>query len=119
MTPIVLCCGSRNWKEWFTIKRTLYRMMLAIGFFRVLHGGARGVDSYAGAMARLLNLDVKAMPANWRKHGKAAGMIRNTEMLEREPDYVIAFWDGSSRGTLDTIFKAVNIYRIPTIIVRG
>lgn len=115
----ILCCGSRNWSDWAIIKSTLYRMMLAVGFFRVLHGGARGADSDSGAAARILGLEVDVVRPDWAKYGKRAGMLRNTAMLEREPDYVIAFWDGVSRGTLDTIQKAVNVYRIPTIIVRS
>lgn len=115
----VLCCGSRNWPEWFQVKKTLYRLSLALGRFTVLHGGARGADSHCGAMARILGLEVEVMRPDWLKYGKRAGMLRNTSMLERQPDYVVAFWDGSSRGSLDTIQKAVNIYRIPTIIVRS
>lgn len=116
--PSVLCCGSRSWQSFPVVRQTLYRLMLAVGFFKVLHGGARGADEISGAVAEVLGLDVEVKRAAWRKHGKAAGMIRNTEMLELKPDYVIAFWDGSSRGTLDTIQKAINQYRIPTMIVR-
>lgn len=116
---LVLCCGSRNWSDWTVIKLTLYRMMLAVGFFRVLHGGARGADSISGGAAQQLNLDVDVVRPDWSRYGTAAGFIRNVTMLERRPDYVIAFWDGRSRGTLHTIQKAVNVYRIPTIIVRS
>lgn len=115
----VLCCGSRSWTEWFRIKKTLYRLALPLGKFTVLHGGAGGADYWSGKMARLLGLPVEVMRPNWAKYGKRAGMLRNTQMLERKPNYVIAFWDGVSRGTLDTIQKAVNVYRIPTIIVRS
>lgn len=116
---LVLCCGSRNWTEWFKIKKMLYRLSLSLGRFTVLHGGAQGADSNCGQMARILGLDVEVMRPDWLKYGKRAGMLRNTAMLERRPDYVIAFWDGVSRGTLDTIQKAVNVYRIPTMIVRS
>lgn len=116
---LVLCCGSRNWCEWFIIKKTLFNLGVLIGPFTVLHGGACGVDTWSGWAARGLGLNVEVIEADWRKHGKRAGFIRNSEMLARRPDYVIAFWDGLSRGTLDTISKAVNEYRIPTIIVRG
>lgn len=38
------------------------------------------------------------MPADWKTHGKAAGMLRNVEM-EKVSDELLAFWDGESRGT--------------------
>ena len=44
--------------------------------------------------------------ADWDKHGKAAGPIRNSAIVA-DCDEVIAFWDGKSPGTLDTIRKAV------------
>lgn len=116
----ILCCGSRNWTEWFIIKKTLSRLLASLNRrFIVLHGGAKGADSLSGMMAGMLGLQVEITPADWLTYGRRAGMIRNTQMLERKPDYVIAFWNGQSRGTLDTIQKAVNVYRIPTIIVRG
>jgi len=116
---LVLCCGSRNWTNWSKVEQALYRMLPTVGFFRVLHGGARGADSISGEAAQLLGLDVEIVYPDWKQHGRRAGMLRNTAMLERHPDYVIAFWDGVSRGTLDTIAKAVNVYRIPVVIVRG
>lgn len=41
-------------------------------------------------------------PADWNKHGKAAGPILNAEMAE-VADALIAFWDGKSRGTANMI----------------
>jgi len=37
-------------------------------------------------------------PADWNKHGKAAGMVRNREM-GLMATHLIVFWDGRSRGT--------------------
>lgn len=44
-------------------------------------------------------------PAEWKKFGKVAGMMRNTIIVERS-DIIIAFPIGSSIGTWDTIRKA-------------
>jgi hypothetical protein len=44
-------------------------------------------------------------PANWDRHGKAAGGIRNTAMANYGT-HLIAFWDGESPGTRDMIAKA-------------
>ena len=41
-------------------------------------------------------------PADWERHGKAAGPIRNAEMADVS-DALIAFWDGQSCGTKSMI----------------
>lgn len=48
----------------------------------VYHGGARGIDTLAGRWSAENGIPVKVFPAQWKKHGKAAGMIRNQEMLD-------------------------------------
>lgn len=47
-------------------------------------------------------IPVKQFPADWKKHKRAAGPIRNREMAEYAT-HLLAFWDGSSRGTADMI----------------
>lgn len=71
----------------------------------VISGGARGVDQVAVARAEWRGLDVRVYKALWWMHGKAAGHMRNTEIVN-EADELVAFWDGVSRGTLDSIRKA-------------
>jgi hypothetical protein len=47
------------------------------------------------------------VPAEWKKHGKRAGPLRNMRMLEEwKPDGVAAFPGGS--GTADMIAQARN-----------
>ena len=53
-----------------------------------------------------LNLE---FPAHWSEHGKAAGIIRNQEMVDFIKDKdckAIFFWDGASRGTGDCLNRA-------------
>lgn len=83
-----------------------------------MQGGAKGADDHARLSAWKLNVPNTTIKADWAKHGKRAGLFRNLEMLKKKPQYVIALWDGSSRGTFHTIERAVNFYRIPTIIIR-
>ena len=66
----------------------------------LVHGGCRGVDTVAGEIAKSLRWHVKVYPADWKKHGKAAGPKRNDEMLTKErPNIVIAFAAHDSKGT--------------------
>ena len=49
----------------------------------VLHGGARGADAAIGRAALQLGWSSAVMPAQWERHGRAAGPIRNRELLEQ------------------------------------
>ena len=48
----------------------------------LFHGGARGADRAIGRAALQLGWSVEVLPADWRRHGRAAGPIRNRELLE-------------------------------------
>ena len=70
----------------------------------VVSGGARGVDEQARIYAARYNhICIEVHPA-WGT-GKGAGFDRNSVIVEL-CDRVVAFWDGKSRGTMDTVNKA-------------
>lgn len=71
----------------------------------IISGHAPGADRTGEKYAQIKGLKIKRMPAEWKKHGKAAGPIRNREMAEIA-DALIAFWDGNSRGTANMISLA-------------
>lgn len=54
-------------------------------------------------------------PADWERHGKSAGPIRNSYMVSLGADLCLAFPATGSRGTWDCIRKAVDA-GIPTRI---
>jgi len=64
----------------------------------VVSGTAKGADKMGERWALENDIPVKQFPANWNKYGKSAGYRRNEEMAEYA-DYLIALWDGQSRGT--------------------
>jgi len=64
----------------------------------IVQGGARGVDTHAFNLGWARGIPVRSFPADWSQHGKAAGPIRNRQMLEYA-EALIAVWDGNSRGT--------------------
>lgn len=68
----------------------------------LITGGARGADTLAENWAKAHRVPLRVFRANWEKHGEAAGIIRNMEMVDAA-DKVLAFWDGQSPGTRFTI----------------
>lgn len=71
----------------------------------IVTGGARGVDTWAEEAAARYGLSCRVIRPDWDKHGKAAGLIRNTEII-RQATHVLAFHNGFSRGTRDSIKKS-------------
>lgn len=79
----------------------------------IITGGAPGADCWAFEWAVVNWADSREFPADWKKHGRAAGPIRNSQMLvEGKPDLVVAFPGGV--GTADMVKKAKRA-KIPTI----
>ncbi len=101
----VLVTGGRDYINTYELFGKLNELHNEVGITVVIHGGASGADALAGNWARSRKVQEIACPADWDKHGKAAGPIRNQEMLEQhKPDLVVAFSGG--RGTADMVRRA-------------
>jgi hypothetical protein len=94
--------GSRKYNAVWKIERYLETLPKNIV---IVHGGASGADAITDLVARELGFRVEIVPANWERYGRAAGPIRNREMIE-SCSHVVAFWDGESRGTASAIEAA-------------
>ena len=76
-----------------------------------------GTDLLGEAWASAHAIPVKRFPADWNKHGKAAGPIRNREMAAHAT-HLVAVWVGESRGTknmieeMEKLGKPVHVVRI-------
>ena len=66
----------------------------------LLHGGARGADAAIGRAAQQLGWSSAVMPAQWERHGRAAGPIRNRELLEQAIAKAVAH---TSPGSLASV----------------
>jgi hypothetical protein len=71
----------------------------------VISGAARGADTHGEAWAEARGIPVERYPADWEKHGRAAGPKRNVEMIKLA-EAVVAVWDGYSPGTAHAIKTA-------------
>jgi hypothetical protein len=71
-------------------------------------GGAGGIDALAERYARENSLLLKRFEPEYHKYGKTAPLMRNMQIIEYA-NFVIAFWDGKSRGTAWVIKKCCEI----------
>lgn len=94
--PRVLVCGGREFDDRDRAFAALDEH--AWNVCVVIHGAAIGADTLAGEWAEARGVLVEAYPADWITHRRAAGPIRNRQMLnEGRPDLVIAL--PGARGT--------------------
>lgn len=102
----VLVCGGRDFTNVGVLDATLDYIHKTMGpISAVIHGKAKGADMLAGQWARSRGIDEQPFAADWVKHGRAAGPIRNQQMLnEGKPDFVVAFPGG--KGTADMVSRA-------------
>jgi hypothetical protein len=102
---IILVCGSRHYTNYTLIHQTISQFDAPT----IINGGATGADHLSSIAARELGFTVRTYLADWNAHGKAAGPIRNTQMLDSEAiDLVLAFSDDYSKspGTNNMIRQA-------------
>ena len=81
----------------------------------IVTGDAKGVDTVAYLLGRELgNIPIR-VTACWEAHGKGAGVRRNPIIIDIAYA-VVAFWDGESTGTLNSMKHAFNSHK-PCIVV--
>jgi len=68
----------------------------------IVSGGAKGIDALAEQYADKNGIPKLIFLPDYKRHGKIAPLIRNKQIVDNA-DIVIAFWDGTSRGTKFTI----------------
>ncbi len=101
----VLVCGGLDYVDAGMVDAVLDGIRAKFPHLTIIHGGARGADSLADRYAFAHSLRKLVFLADWDKHGKSAGMVRNARMLlEGKPNLVVAFPGG--RGTANMIEQA-------------
>jgi hypothetical protein len=119
----IMITGSRKWEKYFILKDILLANinLLDLPSAIVCQGGAKGADTIAKDICRDYGIEYKEYLADWDKHGKAAGPIRNSEMIDDfKPDKVLAFYKigAENIGTMDAVMKALK-KGIPVLITPG
>lgn len=109
----VIVCGGRDYNDRTRVFAKLDE--LAPSF--LIQGGARGADDHAAAWAEQRGVASLRMTPDWDRYGRAAGMIRNNEMLMKlisnaAAGYdvaVVAFPGGKGTANMIAIAKKRNI----------
>lgn len=94
----VIIAGGRDFNDYSLLKESCDQILSDLNNIEIISGRARGADSLGEDYALERGYDCTIFPADWEKYGKAAGYKRNSEMADFA-DLLIAFWDGTSKGT--------------------
>lgn len=95
----ILVTGSRNWVDGLVIERDLLKLWYS-GELVVVHGAcSSGADDLASQICKSYGIDEEPHPADWKRHGKAAGFIRNELMVSLGADACYAYCRNGSHGT--------------------
>lgn len=101
----ILVTGSRVWDDPSTIHRA-FKEIHSATYGReanlLVHGGAVGADSMAAHYAAIFGWGIEEHLADWKTHGRKAGFVRNSEMVNLGADICLAFIQDESRGATMT-----------------
>ncbi len=112
--------GSRDFPDTGFVQSIVTQLCKDLPDMVLVSGGARGVDSWAEKIAKRKGIQTEIYPADWNRLGKAAGFIRNQDIV-KAADLILIFWDGQSKGTQHTLElaqkarKPFNLYMRPKL----
>ena len=86
----------------------------------VITGSASGVDAAATKAAREKGIPVQVIPASFEEMADASKAAARNQRLVDACDVLVAFWDGSSKGTRNTVERALDSGKeVHVFTVRG
>lgn len=94
----------------FILGETLDHLHAERHFTVLVNGAAKGADRHAVRWALPRGLTINSFMPDWRKLDKAAGPIRNQQMIDiGKPDLVVAFPGGDGTADMVRRAKAANV----------
>lgn len=101
----VVVYGSRTWRDPAPIRAYIDSLPPTAV---VITGGAWGADRIAHLAAQARGLATEVYPADWDRHGRRAGPLRNQQMLDSGVTEARGFrMPGLSNGTDDMTLRLV------------
>jgi hypothetical protein len=107
--------GSRSFSDIVLFEKTLISRFSSPTPDLIISGGAAGADRIAANYAKKRGIPLKEFLPDWKTHGNSAGIIRNADIIQAA-DWVLAFWDGTSRGTANSLTVAKRLKK-PTVVI--
>lgn len=107
--------GSRSFMDYKKLKTSILENYKIETITKIVSGGAKGADYLAELFATEFSISTEIYIPDWSKFGKSAGMIRNKSIIEN-CDEVIAFWDGKSKGTKNSIDLCIKLKKNLSIV---
>lgn len=108
----VLITGGRTFtdRDWLWAGLDLIHSHPQMGpITEIIEGGATGADNRAQEWAHHREIRCVTCPAQWEKHGRSAGYIRNSEMAKMGPDLVLACPGGKGTANMVAVAEASKI----------
>ncbi len=110
----IIVCGGRHFNDYDTLESlvdsVLAEKSLSNNEIEIISGHCEGADMLGELYAKKHGIVCKVFPAEWTKYGRAAGPIRNSQMIEYASEstipIVVAFVSPRTKGTTDTVNKA-------------
>ena len=96
--------GSREFSQPNLVIAKLEELWAKRQDLTIVSGGADGPDKIAEDWARSKGIPVEIFPADWASDPRGAGIKRNAKIIEAS-EGLMAFWDSTSAGTLDSICR--------------
>jgi hypothetical protein len=114
----LLIAGSRAFKDYNLLIAEIDKFIAS--HFKdqeiiIISGGAVGADQMGERYAASKGYKCQRFPADWKKYGKAAGPIRNKQMVDIS-DAAAIFWNKVSPGTRNTL-NLCKDKQIPLLLV--
>lgn len=101
----VIIAGGRDFKDYSVLRDYCDKILSRQDKIEIVSGNAKGADKLGERYALEKGFLLKILPADWDKYGKKAGYMRNVDMADYA-DGLIAFWNGTSKGTKHMIETA-------------
>ena len=122
----IIIAGTRTFSDYTLLKTTMDDILNQLSAknsdkLTILSGCAKGADALGEKWFFEhfpCNWVLDSYPADWDKHGKAAGPIRNEEMANNA-DMCVVFWDGESKGSAHMIKTALKKGLLVKVVYYG
>jgi hypothetical protein len=99
----VVVVGSKDLFDEEKIKNEIAKLpVMAV----VVHGDEVGTATLAGKIASEMNMETEQFFADSDKHGDRSLLFRNQDMMDTDPDLVLAFPYNKCKDTWDCIRRA-------------